>query len=179
MCGRPRGDARALLADSEAFDRGFYAGPFGWLSGCAAEFVVAIRSALLHGARPLGSAPVPVARRISLYAGVGIVRGSDVSSEVCCHDFRVLGFWPEGSNAPACTQHGQSITTLYSSRFYCTGRANAIMMLRGHHMPIAQKHPVKIMMCVFDYHCNAERQGSVKGSGLLESLGWVSSGLRV
>lgn len=48
VCGRPRADAKALLADREPFDRGYYAGPFGWISGCAAEFVVAIRSALLQ-----------------------------------------------------------------------------------------------------------------------------------
>ena len=47
VCGRPRGAARAWLARREGFDRGFYAGPFGWLTGQGAEFVVAIRSALL------------------------------------------------------------------------------------------------------------------------------------
>jgi isochorismate synthase EntC len=35
------------LADTEGFDRGLYSGPFGWMSGGGAEFVVAIRSALL------------------------------------------------------------------------------------------------------------------------------------
>ena len=47
-CGQPREQARALLADSEPLDRGYYAGPFGWVSGGEAEFAVAIRSALLH-----------------------------------------------------------------------------------------------------------------------------------
>ena len=46
--GRPRQAAQAALQRLEAFDRGLYAGPFGWLSGDAAEFAVAIRSALLH-----------------------------------------------------------------------------------------------------------------------------------
>ncbi len=40
--------ARDILAETECFDRGYYAGPFGWISGSAAEFSVAIRSALLH-----------------------------------------------------------------------------------------------------------------------------------
>jgi hypothetical protein len=35
------------LEAAEPFDRGFYAGPFGWVSGCGAEFAVAIRSAML------------------------------------------------------------------------------------------------------------------------------------
>ena len=46
--GRPRQAAQAALQRLESFDRGLYAGPFGWLSGDAAEFAVAIRSALLH-----------------------------------------------------------------------------------------------------------------------------------
>jgi len=47
VCGRPQGAARGWLAAREGFDRGFYAGPFGWVTGQGAEFVVAIRSALL------------------------------------------------------------------------------------------------------------------------------------
>ena len=108
VCGRPRADARDLLAAAEDFDRGLYAGPFGWIGGDGAEFAVAIRSALLqapatvqHAAVvPLGDdtgpsqrgpaylpPPAPVHTRlrpscISLYAGVGIVRGSEVASEV-------------------------------------------------------------------------------------------------
>lgn len=49
VCGRPQGAARSWLAEREGFDRGFYAGPFGWVTGHGAEFVVAIRSALLPG----------------------------------------------------------------------------------------------------------------------------------
>lgn len=48
VCGRPRSEAKAVLSESEPFDRGYYAGPFGWISGSAAEFVVAIRSALMQ-----------------------------------------------------------------------------------------------------------------------------------
>ena len=50
VCGRPREDAADVISASEAFDRGFYAGPFGWISAGAAEFAVAIRSALVHAA---------------------------------------------------------------------------------------------------------------------------------
>ena len=49
VCGRPRDGALAALSAAEPFDRGFYSGPFGWISGAAAEFAVAIRSALVHG----------------------------------------------------------------------------------------------------------------------------------
>lgn len=37
----------SFIEQHEPFDRGFYAGPFGWVSGRGAEFAVAIRSALL------------------------------------------------------------------------------------------------------------------------------------
>lgn len=35
------------LQETEPFDRGFYAGPFGWVTGQGAEFAVAIRSAMI------------------------------------------------------------------------------------------------------------------------------------
>lgn len=47
VCGRPREAALEYLQNKEPFDRGFYAGPFGWVSGQGAEFAVAIRSAML------------------------------------------------------------------------------------------------------------------------------------
>lgn len=50
VCGRPREGALKALSAAEPFDRGFYSGPFGWISGAAAEFAVAIRSALVHAA---------------------------------------------------------------------------------------------------------------------------------
>ncbi len=113
VCGRPRGAAKDVLASQEIFDRGFYSGPFGWLSGSAAEFVVAIRSALIHAdpEMPLGSlqtrhnessqasgngsnngsnsgsvegndsATAAAMHTISLYAGVGIVKGSTPEAE--------------------------------------------------------------------------------------------------
>ena len=110
VCGRPRGAAKDVLASQEIFDRGFYSGPFGWLSGSAAEFVVAIRSALIHAdpQMPLGSlqtgrsdssqangngsnngsssgsndsATAAAMHTISLYAGVGIVKGSTPEAE--------------------------------------------------------------------------------------------------
>jgi len=68
--GLPRETARTLLHTYEAFARGWYAGPVGWIDGHGGgEFVVAIRSALLrdHTAR--------------LYAGCGIVAGSDPERE--------------------------------------------------------------------------------------------------
>ncbi|KAK9805814.1 hypothetical protein WJX73_002942 [Symbiochloris irregularis] len=94
-CGRPRDKAQAVLADSEPFDRGLFAGPFGWLSGSAAEFCVAIRSALITPAQPAapsstgtdGLAALSEAEKagmqqvVRLFAGVGVVKGSHADSE--------------------------------------------------------------------------------------------------
>ena len=59
MCGRPREGALEALSAAEPFDRGFYSGPFGWISGAAAEFAVEIRSALVHGDSSLAEPAIP------------------------------------------------------------------------------------------------------------------------
>ncbi|KNA14029.1 hypothetical protein SOVF_111280 isoform A [Spinacia oleracea] len=70
VCGFPAEDARCLIAETENFDRGMYAGPIGWFGGEEAEFAVGIRSALVK--KDLGA---------FFYAGTGIVEGSDPSLE--------------------------------------------------------------------------------------------------
>jgi hypothetical protein len=70
VCGRPREDALGYLAASEPFDRGFYAGPFGWISQEAAEFVVAIRSALVQPAAA-GAAADGLQQRLASHAAAG------------------------------------------------------------------------------------------------------------
>jgi menaquinone-specific isochorismate synthase len=69
VCGTPSEKAIALIRESEGFDRGWYAGPVGWISKDAAQFAVAIRSALVNG------------NTVHLYSGAGIVDGSEASSE--------------------------------------------------------------------------------------------------
>lgn len=82
VCGQPREESLAVLHRLEPFDRGLYSGPFGWISGDSSEFIVAIRSALVHPppapAAADGAAPL---HRVSLYAGVGIVQGADPQAE--------------------------------------------------------------------------------------------------
>ncbi|MDC0224241.1 chorismate-binding protein, partial [Deltaproteobacteria bacterium] len=48
----------------EPFDRGWYAGPVGWISHSQAEFAVGIRSGLLSR------------RILRIFTGAGIVEGS-------------------------------------------------------------------------------------------------------
>ncbi|XP_031252323.1 isochorismate synthase 2, chloroplastic isoform X3 [Pistacia vera] len=70
VCGFPTEEARLLIAKSEVFDRGMYAGPVGWFGGGESEFAVGIRSALVE--KGLGTL---------IYAGTGIVEGSNPSLE--------------------------------------------------------------------------------------------------
>jgi isochorismate synthase len=68
--GVPRDIALRWIADHEGLDRGWYAGPVGWMGHAGdGEFSVAIRSALLSPTEAL------------LYAGCGIVARSDPDRE--------------------------------------------------------------------------------------------------
>jgi menaquinone-specific isochorismate synthase len=67
--GFPRDLALQKIAELESHDRGWYAGPIGWIGSGSAEFAVAIRSALLHE------------NILSLFAGAGIVKGSVPEAE--------------------------------------------------------------------------------------------------
>lgn len=67
--GEPVQAALKLLGELEPFDRGWYAGPVGWVGRDASEFAVALRCGLV--------AP----KRLMLFAGAGVVPGSDAESE--------------------------------------------------------------------------------------------------
>ena len=68
--GVPRSAALDLIREHEGVGRGWYAGPVGWVDAHGGgEFVVGIRSALVRG------------REAWLYAGCGIVKGSDPHRE--------------------------------------------------------------------------------------------------
>ena len=78
VCGFPRRNSMQFIRRMEtiAFDRGLYAGPFGYLGTDRSEIVVAIRSGLLSRQ---AKGPGPVS--LSLYAGAGVVPGSTVQAE--------------------------------------------------------------------------------------------------
>lgn len=69
VAGLPRDAARAFLAQNEPFERRWYAGSAGYLSVTRSEFCVALRSADVKS------------KRVRLYAGAGIVVGSDPAQE--------------------------------------------------------------------------------------------------
>jgi salicylate biosynthesis isochorismate synthase/menaquinone-specific isochorismate synthase len=69
--GEPWPESAPAIAELEQMDRGWYAGPVGWMDRTEdGEFCVALRSALLRD------------RTAHLYAGVGVVAGSDPAAEL-------------------------------------------------------------------------------------------------
>jgi menaquinone-specific isochorismate synthase len=69
--GEPDDVAQRLIPALEGFDRGWYAGPLGWIDSTGdGEFCVALRCALLRG------------RHACCYAGCGIVGDSDPAAEL-------------------------------------------------------------------------------------------------
>lgn len=69
VAGLPSLAAMDRIATLEPFDRGWYAGPIGWISPDRSEFAVGIRSALTGRGQT------------RLYAGAGIVHGSRADEE--------------------------------------------------------------------------------------------------
>ena len=73
VCGTPTALAASVLAELEGFDRGRYAGPVGWLDASGdGEFAIALRCGQVS----------PEGTGIRLFAGGGIVAGSDPSEEL-------------------------------------------------------------------------------------------------
>ncbi|MXN77944.1 isochorismate synthase [Burkholderia sp. 4701] len=70
IAGHPRADALAHLRAHEGFDRGWYAGPIGWIDSHGnGDFVVALRSALISDGA------------CRLFAGCGLVADSEPERE--------------------------------------------------------------------------------------------------
>jgi menaquinone-specific isochorismate synthase len=70
VAGWPRAEALEWIARVEPEDRGWYAGPVGWMDARGeGSFAVGIRSAMIRGGRA------------RLFAGAGIVEGSDPELE--------------------------------------------------------------------------------------------------
>jgi isochorismate synthase len=81
--GEPWPEAAAAIADLEGMDRGWYAGPVGWMDATEdGEFCVALRSALLRD------------RKAHLFAGVGVVAGSDPAAELAETEVKLSALLP-------------------------------------------------------------------------------------
>ncbi len=71
VAGTPRSEALGVIAELETIERGLFSGPVGWVDAAGnGEWVLGIRSATVHG------------NRAELFAGAGIVAGSDPDSEL-------------------------------------------------------------------------------------------------
>jgi salicylate biosynthesis isochorismate synthase/menaquinone-specific isochorismate synthase len=81
--GEPWAQASETIAELEGMDRGWYAGPVGWMDAAEdGEFCVALRSALLRD------------RDAHLYAGGGIVAGSDPAAELAETEVKLEALLP-------------------------------------------------------------------------------------
>jgi menaquinone-specific isochorismate synthase len=87
VCGSPMETAADLIRELEGMDRGRYAGPVGWVDAQGnGEMAIALRCAQVDGARA------------RLFAGCGIVAGSDPAAELAEAQakFRPMRFALEG-----------------------------------------------------------------------------------
>ena len=81
--GEPDVESQAAIAALEEMDRGWYAGPVGWMDSAEdGEFCVALRSALLRD------------RTAHLFAGAGIVGDSDPASELAETELKLEALLP-------------------------------------------------------------------------------------
>jgi isochorismate synthase len=81
--GEPRAEALAAIAELEPLDRGWYAGPVGWMDAAEdGEFCVALRSALLRD------------RAAHLFAGAGIVADSEPAAELAETELKLGAMLP-------------------------------------------------------------------------------------
>jgi menaquinone-specific isochorismate synthase len=87
VCGTPTETAMELIRELEGMDRGRYAGPVGWMDAQGnGEWCIALRCAEIEGSRA------------RLFAGCGIVAGSDPGAELAEAQtkFRPMQFALEG-----------------------------------------------------------------------------------
>ncbi len=81
--GEPWPVAATAIAELEGMDRGWYAAPVGWMDATEdGEFCVALRSALLRD------------REAHLFAGVGVVAGSDPAAELAETEVKLEALLP-------------------------------------------------------------------------------------
>lgn len=99
VAGLPRSAAMDLLAASEGFCRGWFAGSVGWLSPAEGDFAIGIRSAWLKG------------QLLRVYAGAGIVAGSQAKAEWHETEAKMANFLRLlASEPPLVHSHSKAVT---------------------------------------------------------------------
>ena len=82
VCGTPTERAEAVIADIEGMDRGRYAGPVGWMDASGdGEWGIALRC---------GALDPDDGSQLRIFAGCGIVAGSDPQAEVAESDAKFI-----------------------------------------------------------------------------------------
>jgi menaquinone-specific isochorismate synthase len=82
VCGTPTAVAAAAIAELEQMDRGRYAGPVGWMDAAGdGEWGIALRCGAFDSANP---------GQLRLFAGCGVVAGSDPASELAESDAKFV-----------------------------------------------------------------------------------------
>jgi menaquinone-specific isochorismate synthase len=82
VCGTPTPVASTAISELEQMDRGRYAGPVGWMDAAGdGEWGIALRCGALDAEDP---------KRIRLFAGCGVVAGSDPDSELAESDAKFV-----------------------------------------------------------------------------------------
>ncbi len=100
VCGTPRAAADELIAELEHMDRGRYAGPVGWMDAAGdGEWGIALRSGALDRTDP---------RRMRIFAGCGIVAGSDPGTELAESDAKLVPMRTALDSAEAWTPLAQA-----------------------------------------------------------------------
>ncbi|QXD15254.1 isochorismate synthase [Rhodocaloribacter litoris] len=78
--GYPKAEALAAIRRLEPFDRGWYAGPIGWVGVEEAEFAVALRCGLVRH------------ESLALFSGAGLVLGSTPEAEWAEIEHKIVDF---------------------------------------------------------------------------------------
>ena len=82
VCGTPTQIAAATIRELEQMDRGRYAGPVGWMDAAGdGEWAIALRCGAYDATDP---------SRMRLFAGCGVVAGSDPDSELAESDAKFV-----------------------------------------------------------------------------------------
>jgi menaquinone-specific isochorismate synthase len=82
VCGTPTPAAAGAIRELEQMDRGRYGGPVGWIDAAGdGEWGIALRCGAYDGANP---------SKIRLFAGCGIVTGSEPASELAESDAKFV-----------------------------------------------------------------------------------------
>ncbi|KAH7315797.1 hypothetical protein KP509_21G066100 [Ceratopteris richardii] len=189
VCGQPQKLAKRFLNKIEQFDRGMYSGPIGWISGERAEFVVAIRSALLENPPNLAAYNgASVVTQLFLFAGVGIVKGSEPSSEWKELDLKIQPF--EGILQPISPLHDASnINALWSRLiieeccrlgivYFCIAPGSRSSPLA---VAAAENFKAKCVSCVDErslaFHALGYARGASKPAAVITTSGTAVSNL--